>query len=1438
MANLPANPGEALWIGGAAGKNHFNVGIGQGTSGGTNHTDFGQAEIEDGYTDPDKFYLNSAGNTIFRINASAGRTSSGTAHPRSELRELTAGGSAAKWDGRTGDHYMKGRSRITEVTNNRPWVCFFQAHGSSSSPNTSDLFRVQTEGDTGTSTNLPIVCRRSPPSGGSEIRTVLRTGYDVGDWVSWETHINAGRLTITLDGVEVLNVTGMGMVDTYWKMGCYLQDNVEKGASSSSWAAVEVERGSFVTWNAGYPSPTTPVFTGGSDPTGGAGGGSGNDTQPPTVPSNVAGVKGNTQATISWAASTDNIGVDHYNVYRFSASGSSGGDGSATTLGRTTGGAVDTASSTDKMAVSSFTATAGGKLTAGHFRAWLDASGSTSSKMVVYADSSGAPGTRLAVSDQITINTTAEGVRDYVFSGANQITIVSGTTYWIGAAWDDPGTPNLTYSHDGQTGKRTESTATYGTPPTPFGTVSGTFTGPIDAWVDVVSGTGAGTGGGGTTSSFGKQTDGASSSTSSADKTAVSKFTATATGTLIAGHARAWMAAAGSVTVKCVVYADSSGLPGTRLASSDPITVTSTTEAVRDFTFSGAGQIAITNGVDYWLGIGWADPGTPSINYSRDGTASGRQEAGAYAPNPFGTATAQSGPLDVYVDVTSGSGSASGSFVLLTTRTAAQLSYTNTGLTNGVEYQYTVSAVDAAGNESAQSAFVSVTPGAPDTTAPSVPTGLAVTGGDQRGVATWNASTDAGDGVRGYKVYIGGAFVVETTALTYTANSLTNGLTYSFRVSAIDNAGNESAQATAVTVVPTAPTVVGTSLLPGQIIGGKVEVAVAWGANLAADAATWTWSDITTDVRHDPGISTSLGRNDEASRSNPADLQIVLNNTEGAYSLGTGSTHYPYVRRGTPVRVRVDPGDGRGGRVVFFGYADGWTPSWDSLTGKIPVVTLSASGPLRRLAQGSSPVLSAYRRAMNAARATTVVAYWPMEVGSSSDFVPSWFGGGDMAFTGRPDFAADTAFDCSGALPQIKTGAFSAGTVDAYTDTGSTQVRCLLHIGEDGLTDGSVILRISTSGTITQWDITYEVADNGPCFGVIYYDGAGTPSAPVLFLVNLHDIPGRLSFDWKQNGSNVTWTIGWVTLASPDFGTFLNQTVTGKAAGIVTNLRINPLGADLDAAIGHLTVENAITSFFTAQEALVAHVGDYVTAPVSGRLQRLCAENSIAIQSYGASGVLLGALDEMGPQLVAPLLDLLYECETVDQGQLWDGRNAGLSYTTRRRKAAATNTMTVDASLGRLTADFAPVDDDQRNCNRMTVTRLHGVTVTYEDTAGALGTAAIGIYDDSITINHAHDEYMLQYARWFVDLGTVAGYRYPTVTVNLAAAPTLAATALDMMPGGKLTINNLNTTLAKFPDASVALIVEGIAHEINPREWKVTFRCSPFAPWATGLDGA
>lgn len=91
--------------------------------------------------------------------------------------------------------------------------------------------------------------------------------------------------------------------------------------------------------------------------------------------------------------------------------------------------------------------------------------------------------------------------------------------------------------------------------------------------------------------------------------------------------------------------------------------------------------------------------------------------------------------------------------------------------------------------------------GDPDTTAPTVPTGLSATPGNTQVALSWTASTDA-VGVTGYKVRRGGTVVGTPSGTSYTDTGLTNGTSYSYTVSAVDAAGNESAQTTAATATP------------------------------------------------------------------------------------------------------------------------------------------------------------------------------------------------------------------------------------------------------------------------------------------------------------------------------------------------------------------------------------------------------------------------------------------------------------------------------------------------------------------------------------------------------------------------------------------------------------------------------------------------------------
>lgn len=625
-----------------------------------------------------------------------------------------------------------------------------------------------------------------------------------------------------------------------------------------------------------------------------------------------------------------------------------------------------------------------------------------------------------------------------------------------------------------------------------------------------------------------------------------------------------------------------------------------------------------------------------------------------------------------------------------------------------------------------------------------------------------------------------------------------------------------------------------TSLWVGPLAGMTLYVEIAWGADLTdTDGSGWTWTDVTADVRQDPGISTRLGRGDEASRSQPAQITLQLDNTDGDYSLGGQSVNWPYVRQGTPVRVRIDPDDGAGARVVFMGYADGFTPSWRAL-GAVPEVTLSASGLLRRLQRSTNPVTSPFTRAMGAL--TTLVAYWPAEDNDGASAVASGLDGGvPMIYSGTPRFGSHTEMVATARAMDAGSAAFQ-GVVLPYTVTASvgSQFRFLLTIPENGLADGTVLAHCHLTGTLGRIDITYELSP-GPVFGVFRYNSDGTLNGSDLWNLSLVDgQTGRFSLEVRQNGTAVEWNIGWITqdpnasLANSGF-----QTVASKTCGIIQLVELSPHNDADGVGYGQITVENTVSNQFTDRSSLIAFYGETATGS-AGRAFRVCGENDIPFERLTAdtdTEPSIPTRELMAYQPVAPVLTILNECEDADLAQLWDGLQPGLVFTTRRYRESGVVALTIDAGDAELSPPFGPMHDDQRTANVATTTRKFGSTATFEDSDGPMGTAAVGRYETSSEVNTVADSMMLQHAAFRVSLGTVEGYRVPTLTVDLRVVPELAGDVLDLVPGDRVVVEDPADVLDAFPEPRVDLLVEAIAHDISATGWLVTLTCAPAAPW-------
>ena len=174
-----------------------------------------------------------------------------------------------------------------------------------------------------------------------------------------------------------------------------------------------------------------------------------------------------------------------------------------------------------------------------------------------------------------------------------------------------------------------------------------------------------------------------------------------------------------------------------------------------------------------------------------------------------------------------------GSTIATTTTT----SFTHSGLVPGTTHNYRVSAFDAVPNQSPWTdPPVSVTTPVPDSTAPSVPTGLTGKAVSRTRIRlSWTASTD-NVGVTGYLVYDAdtGSTIATTTTTSFTHSGLVPGTTHNYRVSAFDAVPNHSPWTDPPVSVKTLPLDTTAPSTPTEILASAVsssQINLSWAAS-------------------------------------------------------------------------------------------------------------------------------------------------------------------------------------------------------------------------------------------------------------------------------------------------------------------------------------------------------------------------------------------------------------------------------------------------------------------------------------------------------------------------------------------------------------------------------------------------------------------------------
>lgn len=514
----------------------------------------------------------------------------------------------------------------------------------------------------------------------------------------------------------------------------------------------------------------------------------------------------------------------------------------------------------------------------------------------------------------------------------------------------------------------------------------------------------------------------------------------------------------------------------------------------------------------------------------------------------------------------------------------------------------------------------------------------------------------------------------------------------------------------------------------------------------------------------------------------------------------------------------------------FAGEVSSWPTRWD-VSGRDVWVPVQASGILRRLGQGASPLQSAMRREFAHPTRTSIVAYWPLEDGQLATEYASAFSGADpmRVTTAGMNPAAYADYAASDALPTLGNGAAS-GAVPAYTATGETALRFVLVIPATLPAADAVLCTLTGTGTVDKWTVSLKSNSD---LVVRAYDNDGSS----LLSSAMATTGTRLNvgLDLIQSGADVSWRLYYLDVDTYTYSgggpvTSISGTVTGQTVGTITRAGVgSTTGGAVETVVGHVALASATAAYANTGSALVGWAGE----PSTRRIVRLCVEEGIPLLVH-AYPDLVSQL--VGPQRIATLLDLLEEAADVGGGVLGERRDTvGLAYRDVSAHYNQLVRLALDyAAQGEVAPPLEPVDDDHGVRNYVVVKRDGGSSATAEDDTGPLSVSAIGRYEESLTLNLYEDTQAADVAWWRLHLGTWDEARYPLVHVNLAAAPHLIDTIVLIESGHRSTIANPPSWL---PPDTIDLLVEGDTETLGLYAWDIMFNCSPAGPWNVFVVG-
>jgi hypothetical protein len=610
-----------------------------------------------------------------------------------------------------------------------------------------------------------------------------------------------------------------------------------------------------------------------------------------------------------------------------------------------------------------------------------------------------------------------------------------------------------------------------------------------------------------------------------------------------------------------------------------------------------------------------------------------------------------------------------------------------------------------------------------------------------------------------------------------------------------------------------------------------------------------SWVDVAAlnDVYEDTPIVIKRGQSDEGSAFRPCSITCSLANDDDRYRTSNPlSPLYGVAGRNTPIRVKV------GGTIRGTAEASSWAPDQTQDFRQTPRrgkawVDVAGGGLLQRIGQWTQPLRSALYRYVDKS-GVTPAEWWPMEDVDGSVVAMNAAGGPSLTpvtavrYTlpdgsvlppgGAPKFADGAGIGGSDNLPSFQGGGTLAALVRTTTFNGYA-IDWVMQFAagtDDGGTTSADVLRWRESGTYVMFTVNV-VKSHVTVFHANAADAATlTSTGSADAALDVYDgTPHHFRYQVRQNGGSYKAELYIDSALYATADNFVPG-MTGTV-GVPTSIEWNPgeqRGDYMPTAAGHLIVWASGQN--GDQPAVFFALNGYAGERAASRFARLIDEE-LGSNNYYVSAGFADSMP-MGPQRVDSLPNLLKEIVSTEDGLLYDYvSELRLFLLCRVDRYNQTPALTLTPTD--LTALPKEVTDDLGTHNVVTASQREGGDATARDDTGALGTLSppdgVGEYKQTVDVNlDDPDTDLPQVANWWMRKGTVDLPRFPQLTIDLGAIPSLVSAVEAVAVGSVITITG-------FREYTIRLHVLGWTETIGTHTRTITFTCAPDQQFVVGV---